>query len=323
VNATAGEFAPRATRVGRLRVYLNRTFPPLVTGPYFVIYALGCYLGLDALAGHAPVRVGWQIACGAISSCLFGFLLRVWDDLKDTAADIRLAASGDARYRERPAVTGEVRMEDLRWFGIVLSVSLLALNLPFVNTVAFPVFLVTYLIWWLSARWFFWPRISRSLLLALITHNPMLLLLLGYVLALYVGIHGVSGLKIEVVYLLLGLWWPWTAWETSRKIRIPEDETAYETYSQIFGRAAPLVPAAFVIGSSVSLSLYAQAISLPWIYPAVLAGTACVVLLACLRFLVRPSRRNAALRPWVDLYTLVANVGLLAALISSRGISFA
>jgi hypothetical protein len=320
VNTIDHVCIPRSTRAGRLSVYLNRTFPPLVTGPYFLVYALVFFLGLDAVAGQAPVRVGWQIVCGAISAYLFGLLLRVSDDIKDSAADRRLAASGDPRYRDRPAVTGEVRSEDLAWFRNLLTAALLVLNLPFVRTWAFPVFLGTYLICWLSSRWFFWPRISRSLLLALITHNPLLLLILVYVLAIHGATHGVSGPTIDVVHLLLGLWLPWTAWETSRKIRIPEDETEYETYSQIFKRAAPLVPAAFVLGSCANLILYVRATSLPWIYPAVLAGAAAIVLAACLRFLIRPSRRNAALRPWVDLYTLVADVGLLAAIIGSRGI---
>ena len=325
MSMTIQEFIPRATRVGRLSVYLNRMFPPVVTGPYFLLYALVFYLGLDVLAGHAPVRVGWQIACGAISMYLFALRLRVSDDIRDWAADRQRAASGDPRYRTRPAVTGEVRMEDLAWFRTVLIFFLVMLNLPFVGTWAFPVFLATYLICWVLSRSYFWPRnlIVRSLMLGFFSLHPVLLLFLFYVLAIYGATRGMSGLNIEVAYLILGLWWPWAAWEASRKISVPEDETADETAdetSRIFKRAAPLVPAAFVLGSCASLVLYAQATSQPWIYPAVLSGTAGIVLLACLRFLVRPSRRNAALRPYVDLYTLVANVGLLAAVIGSRGI---
>lgn len=320
MNANSNDFAPTDGRLGRLAVYLNRTFPPLVTGPYFMLYAAACYLGVEALCGQGPVRVGWQIAAGAVSTYLFGLLLRTSDDIKDTAADQELAAAGDARYQDRPAVTGEVHMEDLVWFRNRLTAALVLLNLPFAGTWAFPVFLATYLMCWLSARWFFWPRISRSLLLALITHNPLLLLLLLYVLSIHGATHGVSGLRFEVVYLLLGLWLPWTAWETSRKIRVPEDETAYETYSQIFKRAAPLVPATCVLVSCASLVAYAQAAHLHWAFPAALAAAAAIPVSACLRFRVRPSRRNAVLRPYVDLYTAAANLGVLIAVIACRGI---
>jgi hypothetical protein len=35
--------------------------------------------------------------------------------------------------------------------------------------------------------------------------------------------------------VIVGLWLPFAAWELSRKIRVPEDETSYRTYSKVLG----------------------------------------------------------------------------------------
>jgi len=99
----------------------------------------------------------------------------------------------------------------------------------------------------------------------------MILVLLGYVAALHVQDFGTAGVDGRAIVLLVGLWMPWTAWETSRKIRIPADETAYETYSKVLGwRVAPLLPLAAVILSAACLVPTLRAAGMGWGLPALL-----------------------------------------------------
>jgi len=310
-------------RAGRIRLYLNRMFPPAATVPYLLAYALAAHLGLQALAGQAPLQLTWRACAAAVSVFLFGLLLRVYDELKDADSDRVLAADGDPRYRDRPIVTGEVTEEDLRTLRNLVIVALFALNLPIGFPFAVPGFLATFGVVWLSSRWFFWKAISRHLLLAFATHNPIPLVLLAYVGAIYTQDFGTTGLGSQGIALLIGLWLPWTAWETSRKIRIPADETNYQTYSKILGwRVAALVPASCVVASLALLAPVLRAAGLGEWPIAVLSASAALVVLSCLRFQFWPSRLRARLRPFVDVYGTAVNLGIVIGLTVSHGLRF-
>jgi 4-hydroxybenzoate polyprenyltransferase len=298
-------------------------FPPAATVPYLLAYALAAHLGLQGLAGQTPLRLTWRACSAAVSVLLFGLLLRVYDELKDADSDRVLGAAGDPRYRDRPIVTGEVTEEDLRTLRNLVILALFALNLPLGFPFAVPGFLAAFGIVWLSSRWFFWKAISRHLLLALATHNPIPLVFLGYVGAVYTQDFGTTGLGSHDIPLLVGLWLPWTAWETSRKIRVPQDETRYQTYSKILGwRVAALVPALCVVASLALLAPVLQAAGLG-VWPiAVLYTSAALIVLACLRFRFWPSPRRAHLRPFVEAYGTAVNLGIVIGLTASHGVRF-
>jgi len=87
-------------------------------------------------------------------------------------------------------------------------------------------------------------------------------------------------------------------WELARKIRAPEEESAYVTYSQILGPAGAVAAAGSAQGIAVLLGFYlCVAAGLPAIYPAVLAGAWLLCAAAYLRFLRRPSARTSRLKP--------------------------
>src|SRR5205807_943508 len=93
----------------------------------------------------------------------------------------------------------------------------------------------------------FCPAISKKLVLAFATHNPLALAVSGYVVAVFVRDFGAAALTGWTGPLMVALWAPVAAWETARKVRVPADETEYETYSKALGwKAAALVPAAFM-----------------------------------------------------------------------------
>ena len=105
------------------------------------------------------VHITLPSMAGAFSIVLFSLLMRIYDEMKDAEADIRLGRAGDPRYKDRPIVTGAVTMDDLvvlRWMTTAL---LIVINAPLGQ---WPLigFAVLFLVTWLSFKWFFWPSIA-------------------------------------------------------------------------------------------------------------------------------------------------------------------
>ena len=131
-----------------------------------------------------------------------------------------------------------------------------------------------------------------------------------------------SGLDWGMISLFaVMLWLPTLAWEVARKIRTPEREDGYTTYSRIFGRFGAILICTSLQAFSLGIGGYLQfRLSLPYTYVVVLAigfyGTAlCNVL-----FLITPDRYSAALRPAAETYIFAV---LLAQLVGfSEGIDW-
>jgi hypothetical protein len=318
MGAGTTKVVPQRGRAARIALYVGQMFPLPVMLPFAACHFFAIWFALQALSGAPTVRIGWTAVRGAVTVALFLLIMRLYDELKDAATDIALGRAGDPLYRDRVLVTGAVRIEDvlaLRW---IVTAALIALNLPIRLGWAPLAFWVTFGTMWLSFHWFFRPSMARNLLLAFVTHNPIALLVIGYVAALFADEFR-SGLPRGVVPLVLGLWFPLAAWETSRKVRIREDETSYRTYSQVLGwRAAGLMPAVFVTSSATALLIVATMAELGIVFSAVLAAVCAIVVFRCVLFSLAPSRARANLKPWAMLYAAVANAGLAIAVIAGR-----
>jgi 4-hydroxybenzoate polyprenyltransferase len=318
------EPTPR-NRLRRIGFYLASMFPPAVYVPAGVASYLSLALGLQAAVGVGPLELTWRALPGATSLILLALLLRIYDELKDVETDRRLGAAGDPRYRDRPIVTGAVTVEDIHVLRRWVVAGLFALNLPLGWPLPLAAFLGVFTIFWLSSRWFFCPAISRSLLLAFATHNPLSLATGAYVLAIHVADFGTARLHPgPVALLLIGLWMPLAAWETSRKIRLPEQETDYETYSKVLGwKWAALLPAFFVGLAVAALLTFARQIGLGPLYPIVLALSAAIPVGASLLLRLAPTPGRTRLRPTTEIFATVSSLGLVVALVAERGIGLA
>jgi hypothetical protein len=320
VTVTTTIARPQARRIA---TYIAEMFPPQTMVAFAAFHFLAVWLALHALAGIAPVRPTWAMARGIATVALFLFLMRLYDELKDVDTDIRLGRAGDPLYRDRSLVTGAVRIEDvtlLRWLATAL---LVVLNLRFEFAWASVAFWVVFAVTWLSFNWFFWPAMSEHLLVALATHNPISLLLSGYIVALFADSVGVAAIGASVVPLLFGLWLPIAAWETSRKIRAPEDETSYRTYSRVLGwKVAPFLPALCVAGSAGFLLVVSRSAGLGLVFSGVLVAVAAIVVYRCLLFRMAPTAAHANLKPWAMAYTSIANAGLAIAAAARVGITW-
>jgi hypothetical protein len=314
-----------SSRVSRITVYLQAMFPPLVLLPASAASFLALHLALQALGDPSiverPLGFSWRMLAGILSLFLFQLLLRVYDELKDAETDIRLGKAGDPRYADRPIVTGAITVEDLDALRRWVIASLFLLNLFLGYPLPLFAFLAVFFLCWLSFKWFFWPAISKNLLLAFATHNPLSLAIGLYVVALYVAeVPGHRPFGGWLWLLLVGLWLPVAAWEIGRKVRLPADETDYDTYSKRLGwGVAGALPG--ILAAASSLCICAVLRHLGFGLGAQLWVWACAALpvIASARFLLAPSTERAKLQPVVEVFMLLLNVGLAVSLAAGYG----
>jgi 4-hydroxybenzoate polyprenyltransferase len=168
-----------------------------------------------------------EIVCGFT---IFSFLcwLRIADDFKDYELDCRL-------FAHRPLPSGRVTKKDLAIFVSVLIAVTIALNAIFCwENFIFCMILYTY--GSLMAIWFFQKhKIQKSLPLALVTHNPVQMIMNIYVISFAIIKYDLPIFTLTNFMAVFTLYFPALIWEVSRKIRAPQDETEYVTYSKLFG----------------------------------------------------------------------------------------
>lgn len=312
---------PSTSRGARVGSFLAEAFPPWILVPACAVNFGAVFLGLEALA--RPGKLALPLAAvlpGALTVALFSLLMRVYDELKDVATDIRLGRAGDPKYRDKPIVTGHLLESDLVSLRWAVTGLLVFANAP-LGPAPFAAFAAVFGALWLSSRWFFWPRISRSLLLAFVTHNPLTLAVALYMLAVEASALGPVADPTGAAALLVALWFPVAAWETARKVRAPSDETDYETYSKVLGwRTAALVPAGFVVASLALLVFAGARMGLGPVFAGAVALGAAVPVAACLRFRITGASAHAKLQPAAELYALVANGAVVVSLVATRGL---
>jgi len=230
--------APKpGSAISRLHTYFAEMYPlPLGLVVGFVL-AAELYLLTVLVNGRAIHAIG--VAEVTLGLTLFAFLLnlRIADDFKDYDTDLTL-------FPERPLPSGRTRKSDLIITLVVVDVVVVALNLVFVRNYVFFGLLVVY--GTLMSVWFFQRyRIQHSLVLAVVTHNPVQLIMNLYVISYACQAYHIPLVGWTNLLILVTLYFPGLIWEIARKTRAPEDETEYVTYSRLFGLRRV---AAFVVG---------------------------------------------------------------------------
>lgn len=310
--AHADSFASPAgtTLASRLWGYVVEMYPLHVNVPYSFMLFFGYYLLLQVVYGLTrPLLLTMESVLGACTLAAFTLLLRVFDEFKDYEHDVKL-------FPNRPLPAGRVTKRDLKILAWSLIVLMTAINLVLGKGLVGYAILLAYGL--LMLKFFFLPDLHRgSLLLTLATHNPVAIFVHLYVLAVFMQDHHVAPTDVRPGALLgiLMFWGLIFAWETGRKIRSPEEEDDYVTYSRIFGtRMAPLLPMA---GLTVSFGLgvwFALTLGLPSWLIWVLSAAWAYAMSGFIRFLVAPSPRTSRLRPHVEAASLAFYVAFLAAI---------
>jgi len=276
----------------RLWTYLREMFPLDKHLPLLLVSFLGLYGSLQALTGAATLVFGQVAVVGFIAYFGMSLTMRVYDEFKDRDLDRVL-------FPHRPFPRGAVYAADLIILGVGTVALGLALNLR-EGWLLWP-YLAMQVFAWLTFKWFFLEQHHRNnLLLSFATHQPLGLFVNAYVVA--VAWHALNGgppqaLDGQWLLPLFAFFFPVSAWETSRKIRAPEQETAYVTYSSLLGpRRTTLLPLIFMaLTAGLLMRLVVILGFAPWAFWAI--GLAALGHLAvCVRFILRPTAANNRIR---------------------------
>ena len=211
----------------RLAIYFREMYPLLPRFGLAAIMFFEIYFVLLLYTGVITFQIGFQEFIGVFTIFVFLMILRIADDFKDYETDRRL-------FPERALPSGRVFKKDLAVaLTVIVTVSVL-LNLFFMNNQGW--FLFLYIYGTLMSFWFFKKdKIQNSLPLALVTHNPVMMILNIYTITFVCYKYGLPLLSLPTILLAFTMYFPSLIWEISRKIRAPKDETEYVTYSKLFG----------------------------------------------------------------------------------------
>ncbi len=247
---------------------------------------------------------------------LFNLLvvLRLMDELKDEDIDREL-------FPQRPLPSGRVLRTDIRWALLGAAALYLAVNL-WMGWVFYVATCVLGYAFLMFHRFFAPALLRRSLPLTLVTHNPIVALMILYGFTVFAAEHSLTPGDLRwdlIVPFVFMVWSPFLAWELSRKIRCKEEETEYVTYSRILGQTRAVVVTWLVQGIGLSMGLYLwMVLNFHWAYAAVITAAFAVNVWAGLRFLRHPSARTSRLHPFASLFL----VAVLTSQIIGCGIPF-
>ena len=213
--------------IKRLYIYYKERFPffeRLILG--WIVFA-EIYFIVLLNQGVTKFNIGIQEIIGGYTVFAFLLWLRVADDLKDYETDLRL-------FPDRPLPSGRTKKSDIVISCAILEAIALVLNYFFMNNFMFCLILYGY--GYLMSKWFFQKaKIQPCLPLALITHNPVQMIVNLYIISFTVIKYNLNFLTLTTVMTLFTLYFPALIWEVSRKIKAPKDENDYVTYSKLFG----------------------------------------------------------------------------------------
>ena len=177
--------------------------------------------------GITSFNLGIQEIVGGYTVFAFLMWLRVADDFKDYESDKKL-------FKDRPLPRGAVTKKDLIIITTIVEVLAIILNIVFMNNLLF--FIILYVYGFLMSKWFFQKsKIQPSLPLALITHNPVQLIINTYIISFTCIKYNLNPITLTTILALWTLYFPALIWEIARKIKAPKDENDYTTYSKLFG----------------------------------------------------------------------------------------
>jgi 4-hydroxybenzoate polyprenyltransferase len=230
------------------------------------------------------------------------------DEIKDRETDLQL-------FSHRPLPSGRVQERDIIFSLKGVIAGYMAINLFSPETLWMALMVLAYT--FLMFRYFFIPTVlKRNLLLNLATHNPIVPIMLIYVLALFAADHGLGpgDLSWNYVCILVVMYWTmFFAWEISRKIRSAEEEDDYVTYSKIFG---PIGAVSLALGAqTVTLAaalVFDSAMSMPILFLLIVWTGYLITMSGYLRFIAKPNHKTSNLGPFAEKYIIMVNAAFIA-----------
>ncbi len=214
-----------------------------------VITAVAVQLTYLRLFDIRPASTLPLIIPAVVLTCI-SLLIRIMDEFKDYQDDL-------TNFPNRPLPSGRVLKKDLLGLGIFCVFLIVFLSLTSIQLLIWA--LITLCFTFLMLKWFFIESIMRkSLPLAFITHHPVVLFNFIYLLIACTQMN--PAVTFDKALYILPVCLIFTNWEIARKIRSPEQETSYTTYSKIMGpRPAMLLSLSLqVIFNLAVLNIFTQ-----------------------------------------------------------------
>ena len=286
--------------INRIGIYLKEMYPI----PQRLIYSTLMYLSFAILASKiqsvtlnlsSPIHL-----IGIINVFTILLILRLMDELKDKDLDAAL-------FSERPLPSGRVRESDIIFSLIALIVLFITINVFSWATLLAALMVLCYTL--LMFRYFFIPKILRKyLLLNLATHNPIIPIIIIFLWIMFGAQNDLPLSSLLNQYSILLVVWFWSllfSWEITRKIKSPEEENEYVTYSQIFGYIGAVIIAAVVQTLTFIISIYFFLIfNLSWFYLLTVTFAYIIVISAQVRFIHIPNPSTSKLKYFTEAYIL-------------------
>lgn len=211
----------------RLYVYYKERYPLFLRFLLGLIVFGEIYFIVLLNQGITKFSIGIQELIGGYTVFAFLLWLRVADDLKDYETDKHL-------FPDRPLPSGKTEIKDVFISCLIFEIIALVLNYIFMPNFIFCI--VLYVYGYLMSKWFFKrKKIQPSLPLALITHNPVQMIINLYIISFTVIKYDLKFINLTTIMTLFTLYFPALIWEVSRKIKNPKEENDYTTYSKLFG----------------------------------------------------------------------------------------
>jgi len=286
--------------INRIGIYLKEMYPI----PQRLIYSTLMYLSFAILASKiqlitlnlsSPIHL-----IGIINVFTILLILRLMDELKDKDLDEDL-------FSERPLPSGRVRESDISFALIALIVLFITINVFSWATLLAALMVLCYTL--LMFRYFFIPKILRKyLLLNLATHNPIIPIIIIFLWIMFGAQNDLPLSRLLTQYGILLVVWFWLllfSWEITRKIKSPEEENEYVTYSQIFGYIGAVIIAAVVQTLTFIISIYFFLIfNLSWFYLLTVTFAYIIVISGHVRFIHIPNPSTSKLKYFTEAYIL-------------------
>lgn len=271
----------------RLTYYLNEMFPlPSFIGTLLTAFAFQMtYIRLFGI----PAQFHYQMLLSGIVITSVTLLIRVMDEFKDYEDD-------KINFPHRPLPSGKVYPEDLKKLGAVCIFLVLSLSTTSVELFLFSLFTLAYT--YLMLKWFYAEsQMRKSLPLAFVSHHPIVLINMVYL--IFGMILTFEGVNWSKSWMVLPIALIFTNWEIARKIRMPVNETAYTTYSKIWGpRVAVGISLSLQIIYTATLLMIFSELQSPMFFRVVFGILMLVMFIPSIRFLIHlklkaPLKTNA------------------------------
>lgn len=285
----------------RIGIYLSEMFP-LSAFIGSILTAVAVQLTYLRLYDLKPESI-FHLIVPAIVLTAVSLLIRIMDEFKDYQDDL-------TNFPERPLPSGRVLKTDLIGLGYFCVMLILFLSMTSTSLLVWSV--VTLAFTGLMLKWFFIEGIMRkSLPLAFISHHPIVLFNFIYLLIACMQMNSI--VNWEKAFYILPICLIFTNWEVVRKIRAPEQETSYTTYSKIFGPRVA-ISIALILQLVFVLTVYNifQLLDTPWILRSIFLTLQLILISPSVYFLFTLKLRRP-LKPFAETQILVVVISLLAA----------